>query len=1311
MKHPIRRFTALLTLALAALLVLAGCQMAPQEPVVVTVVVTATPEAMEPMATAEPEATAMEMEAEMEKISIPSLRVTLDQMLGEHVLLAASATNAALHGRTADFEAAAGALDNNSQDLAATIGSVYGQPAGDAFLALWRTHIGFFVDYTVAVASNDGAAKDAALAALDGYADDFAAFLSSANPQIDPAVVADNLRTHVATLTAVIDAQASDDFPTAFAHLRTAYAHMDSTASYLATSIGAQFPDLFEGSADTPAAGLQSALNTLLAEHVYVASLATDAALGGRNDEFEAAAGSLDNNSQDLAAAVGSVYGEGAGDAFLALWRTHIGFFVDYTVAVATDDAAKKEQALKDLTGYATDFGAFLNSANPDLPVETVATLLARHVDTLTAVIDAQAAGEPVMAYGHLREAYAHMRMIADSLAGSIIAQFPDIFGMDEMGMEQSGMDASQVVMSASQLRVTLDQMLGEHVLLAASATNAALHGRTADFEAAAGALDNNSQDLAATIGSVYGQPAGDAFLALWRTHIGFFVDYTVAVASNDGAAKDAALAALDGYADDFAAFLSSANPQIDPAVVADNLRTHVATLTAVIDAQASDDFPTAFAHLRTAYAHMDSTASYLATSIGAQFPDLFEGSADTPAAGLQSALNTLLAEHVYVASLATDAALGGRNDEFEAAAGSLDNNSQDLAAAVGSVYGEGAGDAFLALWRTHIGFFVDYTVAVATDDAAKKEQALKDLTGYATDFGAFLNSANPDLPVETVATLLARHVDTLTAVIDAQAAGEPVMAYGHLREAYAHMRMIADSLAGSIIAQFPDIFGMDEMGMEQSGMDASQVVMSASQLRATLGGLLGEHVLLAASATDAALRGRTAEFEAAANALDGNSQEIAAAIGLVYGEGAQEAFLALWRTHIGFFVDYTVGVATGDSAKSDKALADLDGYADDFAAFLNSANPNLPIDAVAGLLRSHVTTLVAVIDAQAAKTPQESGDQQTAYTALRAAYAHMDMIATELAGGISAQFPERFPGEAGADAANLRSALNSLLGEHTYLIAKSAMAAINSRTIEFEAAAGSLDQNSQDLAAAVGSVYGEGAGDAFLALWRKHIGFFIDYSIAVGADDAKGQEKARNELVGYATDFAAFLNSANPNLPVDVVEGLVVEHAKTTLAVIEAAGENDPATLYSDLRAAYAHMPMIANPLAGAIIAQFPDIFGMEMPAEMMMEMPGEMAEEKPMEEAPAEKAVAMTVEVDIKTFAFDPAVMEIPVGTTVIWTNRDAVNHTVTSGIPGTVDGTFDSGNFNQDGTFSFTFTEAGSFDYFCQRHNHMRGTIVVK
>ncbi len=86
---------------------------------------------------------------------------------------------------------------------------------------------------------------------------------------------------------------------------------------------------------------------------------------------------------------------------FLPLWRKHIGFFVDYTNAVATKDEAARTKATDDLTGYAEDFGAFLASANPNLTVEAVKGLLGPHVGTLTAVIDAQGASNPEMAYMH----------------------------------------------------------------------------------------------------------------------------------------------------------------------------------------------------------------------------------------------------------------------------------------------------------------------------------------------------------------------------------------------------------------------------------------------------------------------------------------------------------------------------------------------------------------------------------------------------------------------------------------------------------------------------------------------------------------------------------------------------------------------------------------------------------------------------------------------------------------------------------------------------------------------------------------------
>jgi hypothetical protein len=176
----------------------------------------------------------------------------------------------------------------------------------------------------------------------------------------------------------------------------------------------------------SPAAELQSTLSTLLQEHVYLAGIATGTALSG--GELDAPAATLDANSVRLADAVASVYDRPAGDAFLELWRRHIGFFVDYTTARASNDTAGMDRARADLDGYRADFGAFLASANPNLTKEAVAEELVPHIQTLFAAIDAQAAKDPSQ-YDKLAEAASHMPMTAKVLAAGIAQQFPEKFG------------------------------------------------------------------------------------------------------------------------------------------------------------------------------------------------------------------------------------------------------------------------------------------------------------------------------------------------------------------------------------------------------------------------------------------------------------------------------------------------------------------------------------------------------------------------------------------------------------------------------------------------------------------------------------------------------------------------------------------------------------------------------------------------------------------------------------------------------------------------------------------------------------------
>ena len=88
-----------------------------------------------------------------------------------------------------------------------------------------------------------------------------------------------------------------------------------------------------------------------------------------------------------------------------------------------------------------------------------------------------------------------------------------------------------------------------------------------------------------------------------------------------------------------------------------------------------------------------------------------------------------------------------------------------------------------------------------------------------------------------------------------------------------------------------------------------------------------------------------------------------------------------------------------------------------------------------------------------------------------------------------------------------------------------------------------------------------------------------------------------------------------------------------------------------------------------------------------------------------PRRPAAAETTTIMITNFAFAPADVVVPAGTTVTWTNRDDIPHTVTS-----VDGVFGSPALDTDDSFSLTFAREGSYQYFCKLHPHMVGTVRV-
>ena len=84
---------------------------------------------------------------------------------------------------------------------------------------------------------------------------------------------------------------------------------------------------------------------------------------------------------------------------------------------------------------------------------------------------------------------------------------------------------------------------------------------------------------------------------------------------------------------------------------------------------------------------------------------------------------------------------------------------------------------------------------------------------------------------------------------------------------------------------------------------------------------------------------------------------------------------------------------------------------------------------------------------------------------------------------------------------------------------------------------------------------------------------------------------------------------------------------------------------------------------------------------------------------------ARAAEAKVSIDNFTFSPASIIVKVGDTVTWTNHDDIPHAVVSA------GKFRSKALDTDNSFSFTFTAAGDYPYFCSLHPHMTGTVKVE
>jgi len=179
----------------------------------------------------------------------------------------------------------------------------------------------------------------------------------------------------------------------------------------------------------------------------------------------------------------------------------------------------------------------------------------------------------------------------------------------------------------------------------------------------------------------------------------------------------------------------------------------------------------------------------------------------------------------------------------------------------------------------------------------------------------------------------------------------------------------------------------------------------------------------------------------------------------------------------------------------------------------------------------------------------------------------------------------------ADSKAADLRTQLDLLLGEHVMVVAKQSVAASN-HTDEYSGYLALLASNANSLTSLIRSAFGNNAANQFAQAWGVQNGYLVDYTIGVVTHNAAKSNGAMSGLVnGFTPQFAQLIASLTQQ-PSDSMTVIESEQVNDTKAVIDDETSQSYTRLYVDLRTAYAHSSGIGDVLAVAVARQFPDKF-----------------------------------------------------------------------------------------------------------------------
>jgi hypothetical protein len=174
---------------------------------------------------------------------------------------------------------------------------------------------------------------------------------------------------------------------------------------------------------------LRNAMRQLWEEHIVYTRGYITSALAGLDDTGKVAERLL-RNQDDIGNAIKSIYGEEAGKKLAALLRDHILIAADIVTAAKAGDNDGVAKGEKRWTANADDIAAFLSSANPNWPIQTLKDMLYKHLAFTTTEVVSRIKKDWSSDIEAYDKGHAHMLMFADMLTDGIVKQFPKKFTM-----------------------------------------------------------------------------------------------------------------------------------------------------------------------------------------------------------------------------------------------------------------------------------------------------------------------------------------------------------------------------------------------------------------------------------------------------------------------------------------------------------------------------------------------------------------------------------------------------------------------------------------------------------------------------------------------------------------------------------------------------------------------------------------------------------------------------------------------------------------------------------------------------------------